>query len=122
MRYCSILILSIFVMSCTSSDWHTNNVEFVDALNQAPNGQSYYNWFNNKSGNSGIIKISRSYIHNGFKCSDYSSTVNITDPYPMDKIQRSVEFGTACQLPDGRWQVIKAVSYTHLTLPTTPYV
>ena len=44
-------------MSCTSSDWHTNNVEFVDALNQAPNGQSYYNWFNNKSGNSGIIKV-----------------------------------------------------------------
>ena len=109
MRCCSILILSFFVMSCTSSDWHTNNVEFVDALNQAPNGQSYYNWFNNKSGNSGIIKISRSYIHNGFKCSDYSSTVNITDPYPMDKIHRSVEFGTACQLPDGRWQVLKEV-------------
>ena len=36
-------------MSCTSSDWHTNNVEFVDALNQAPNGQSYYNWFNNNA-------------------------------------------------------------------------
>ena len=91
------------------SDYDVHNAVFVDHLNNGPSTQSYTNWYNQKSGNSGIIKISRSYIHNGFKCSDYSSTVNITDPYPMDKVHRSVEFGTACQLPDGRWQVIKEV-------------
>ena len=56
--------------------------------------------------------LKRQYIENHFKCVDYTSTVSIQDSWPMNGIgslDRSTEFGKACQLPDGRWQVIERV-------------
>ena len=43
------------------SDYDVHNAVFVDHLNTSPNyGQSYTNWYNKKTGNSGIIKVTRS--------------------------------------------------------------
>ena len=39
------------------SDYDVHNAVFVDHLNNGPGTQSYTNWYNQKSGNSGIIKI-----------------------------------------------------------------
>ena len=44
------------------------------------------------------------------KCSDYISTMNITTQWPIAGINRSTEFGTACQHPDGVWEVVNATS------------
>ena len=41
-----------------------------------------------------------------FKCKDYDHTVDITNQWPLigvGGVNREVKFGTACQLPDGRW-------------------
>jgi surface antigen len=92
-----------------NSDYATHSAHFVDALNGAPNGRSYLNWHNTKTGNHGGITVTRSYIHNNFKCSDYISTVSIQDPWPMNNLNRSEERGTACQLPDGRWKIIESI-------------
>ena len=43
------------------SDYDVHNAVFVDHLNTGPGTQSYTNWYNSKTGNSGIIKITRSY-------------------------------------------------------------
>ena len=40
------------------SDYDVHNAVFVDHLNTAPGtGSSYTNWYNKKTGNSGIIKL-----------------------------------------------------------------
>ena len=53
------------------SDYDVHNAVFVDHLNTSPNyGQSYTNWFNSKTGNSGIIKVTRSYTQGPIKCKD----------------------------------------------------
>jgi surface antigen len=88
------------------SDYDVHNAVFVDHLNVSPNGSSYTNWYNKKTGNSGIIHVSRSYLHGPFKCKDYDATVDITSQWPLigiGGVNREVVFGTACQLPDGRW-------------------
>ena len=88
------------------SDYDVHNAVFVDHLNTSPNGSSYTNWYNRKTGNSGIIHVSRSYLHGPFKCKDYDATVDITSQWPLigiGGVNREVVFGTACQLPDGRW-------------------
>jgi MFS family permease len=64
------------------------------------------NWFNQKTGNSGNIKIVRTYTQGPIKCKDYNSTVDITNSWPLvgiGGVNRSMTFGTACQLPDGQW-------------------
>ena len=72
---------------------------------------SYTTWFNPRTGNNGDIKINRTYvIDSGMKCSDYISTMNITTQWPIAGINRSTEFGTACQHPDGVWEVVNATS------------
>ena len=49
------------------SDYDVHNAVFVDHLNTSPNyGQSYTNWYNSKTGNSGIIKVT-SLIHKDFE-------------------------------------------------------
>mgnify|MGYP003147433964 FL=1 len=82
---------------------------FIDHLNNMPSGKSsYLMWHNPVTGNKGDIKVTRSYIQNGFKCADYTSTVSIKDQFPMytiTSLDRSTEFGTACMLPDGRWLI-----------------
>ena len=89
------------------SDYDVHNAVFVDHLNTSPNmSQSYTNWYNSKTGNSGIIKVTRSYTEGPIKCKDYDATVDITNSWPLigiGGIKREVVFGTACQLPDGQW-------------------
>ena len=88
------------------SDYDVHNAVFVDHLNNGPAGSSYTNWYNQKTGNSGIIKVTRSHMRGPFKCKDYDATVDITNQWPLigiGSVNRKVVFGTACQLPDGRW-------------------
>ena len=89
------------------SDYDVHNAVFVDHLNTSPHyGQSYTNWYNPKTGNSGIIKITRSYLKGPIKCKKYNATVDITNSWPLigiGGVNREVVFGTACQLPDGQW-------------------
>jgi surface antigen len=89
-----------------NSDYDVHNAVFVDHLNNGPGGSSYTNWYNQKTGNSGIIKVTRSYLEGPFKCKDYDATIDITNQWPLigvGAVNRNVVFGTACQLPDGRW-------------------
>ena len=107
---CAVTGAYIGANSFFKSDKLTHTATFVDHLNNAPIGQSYATWYNQRTGNHGDIKISRSYVKKGAKCSDYTSTISVTNPWPMNNLERSTEFGIACQLPDGRWQVIESVS------------
>ena len=90
-----------------NSDYDVHNAVFVDHLNTAPSyGSSYTNWYNQKTGNSGNIKVVRTYTQGPIKCKDYNSTVDITNSWPLvgiGGVNRSMTFGTACQLPDGQW-------------------
>ena len=89
-----------------NSDYDVHNAVFVDHLNNGPQGSSYTNWYNSKTGNSGIIHVTRSYMQGPFKCKEYDATVDISSSWPLigiGNVNREVIFGTACQLPDGRW-------------------
>lgn len=116
MRYCSIILL-IFLTNCTSmgmQDRTTHAALFVDHLNDMPIGKTnYLLWHNSATGNKGEIKVVHAYIEqSGRKCVDYQSTVNIQDGWPMigiGSLDRSTEFGKACQMPDGRWRIINRV-------------
>lgn len=88
-----------------NSDYDVHNAVFVDHLNKGTSS-SYTNWYNDKTGNSGNIKTYSTYLEKSFKCKDYEATVDITNQWPLvgiGGINRKVYFGTACQLPDGRW-------------------
>ena len=88
------------------SDYDVHNAVFVDHLNTSGTGSSYTNWYNKKTGNSGIIHITKSHMVGPFKCKDYDATIDITSSWPLigiGGVNREVVFGTACQLPDGRW-------------------
>ena len=89
-----------------NSDYDVHQAVFVDHLNNGPAGSSYTNWYNQKTGNSGIIKTTRSYIEGPIKCKDYDAVVDITNQWPLlgvGGVNRNTIFGTACQMPDGRW-------------------
>ena len=89
-----------------NSDYDVHQAVFVDHLNNGPGGSSYTNWYNQKTGNSGIIKTYSSYLEGPFKCKDYDATIDITNQWPLigiGGVNREVVFGTACQTPDGRW-------------------
>ena len=89
-----------------NSDYDVHNAVFVDHLNTSPNGSSYTNWYNQKTGNSGIIHVTTTYLEGPIKCKDYDATIDITNSWPLlgiGGVNREVVFGTACQLPDGRW-------------------
>lgn len=88
------------------SDYDVHYGTFVDHMNVTTSGSSYTNWHNRKTGNNGIIHTTSLYYDGPFKCVDYDVTVNITSPWPvigMGNVDRRQEFGTACQMPDGRW-------------------
>ena len=88
------------------SDYDVHYATFVDHMNVATAGSSYTNWTNTKTGNSGIIHTTSLYHQGPFKCISYDVTVDITSPWPvigMGNIDRRVQHGNACQLPDGRW-------------------
>ena len=81
-----------------------HNATFVDHLNHGPSTSSYTNWFNQKTGNSGIIHTTRSYHKGPIKCKDYSATVDITNRWPLvgvGGVNRNTIFGITCQMPDG---------------------
>jgi surface antigen len=87
-------------------DQDVHNAVFVDHLNTSGYGSSYTNWYNEISGNGGIIHITKSYTVGPIKCKDYDHTVDITNQWPLigiGGVNRKVVFGTACQLPDGQW-------------------
>ncbi len=87
------------------SDYDVHNAVFVDHLNTAP-GSSYTNLYNKKTGNSGIIHTTSTFLRGPIKCKDYDATVDITNNWPLvgiGNVNRSMIFGTACQLPDGQW-------------------
>ena len=87
------------------SDYDVHNAVFVDHLNRGTS-QSYTNWYNEKTKNSGHIKTYSTYLEGPFKCKYYEATVDITNQWPLigiGGINRKVVFGTACQQPDGRW-------------------
>ena len=115
MRYFNILIL-IMLTNCTSVGMNDRTVHaglFVDqCIPFAPVAVSQL-WHNSATGNTGDIKIVHSYIEkSGAKCVDYQSTVNIQDGWPFNGIgslDRSTEFGKACQMPDGKWRIIERV-------------
>ena len=88
-----------------TNDLNTHTAVFVDTLNTAPGKRSHTNWGNSANGNWGSITINRSYILNHIKCTDYESVVAITRTWPLSGIVRESEHGTACQLPDGRWEI-----------------
>ena len=69
-----------------------------------------YNTGNSANGNWGSITINRTYVNNVFKCRDYESVISIEHSWPMSGISRESEIGTACQLPDGRWQIIESTN------------
>lgn len=89
-----------------NSDYDVHQAVFVDHLNNGPAGSSYTNWYNQKTGNSGIIKTTKSYIEGPIKCKEYDATIDITNQWPLigvGGVNRNTIFGTACQMPDGRW-------------------
>ena len=88
------------------SDYDVHNAVFVDHLNTSGTGSSYTNWYNKKTGNSGIIHITKSHMVGPFKFKDYDATIDITSSWPLigiGGVNREVVFVTACQLPDGSW-------------------
>ena len=89
-----------------NSDYDVHNSVFVDHLNTSGSGSSYTNWYNSKTGNSGIIHVTKSYVQGPLKCKEYDATIDITNSWPLigiGGVNREVVFGTACQLPDGQW-------------------
>ena len=94
-----------------NSDYDVHYAKFVDHLDTSPgNKPSYTNWYNSKTGNSGIIKTQSSYLRGPIKCKDYSSTVDITQQWPLigiGGVNRKMIFGTVCQMPDGQWKELK---------------
>jgi len=87
------------------SDYDVHNAVFVDQMNKG-GSETYSNWHNEATGNSGTVKIYRNYTEGPFVCKDYQTVVDITESWPLigiGGINRNTKFGTACQLPDGRW-------------------
>lgn len=89
-----------------NDDMNTHYGVFVDQLNKSPNDKvSIMNWYNPKTKNSGIIRVQSTYIDRGLLCKDYDSTVDVSTKWPLYQVKRDVAKGTACQLPDGRWEI-----------------
>ena len=86
-----------------NNDMNTHTAVFVDTLNTSPGKISHTNWGNSATGNSGSIKINRTYLVGIKKCKDYESSIDITHSWPLSGITRETEHGRACQMPDGRW-------------------
>jgi surface antigen len=103
---CAIMGAFVGAEVMYESDFDVHNAVFVDHLNTGPNKSSYTNWYNSKTGNSGIIHTTSSYLRGPIKCKDYSATVDITNNWPLigiGGVNRNTVFGIACQTPDGKW-------------------
>ena len=102
---CTVLGAWVGASLFYNDDMNIHKAVFVDTLNTAPGKRSHTTWGSNTSGNWGSITINRSYLKKGVKCSEYESVVSIDRQWPLYGIQRENEFGTACQMPDGRWYI-----------------
>ena len=103
---CAIMGAFVGAEVMYENDFDVHNAVFVDHLNTGPNKSSYTNWYNSKTGNSGIIHTTSSYLRGPIKCKDYSATVDITNNWPLigiGGVNRNTVFGIACQTPDGKW-------------------
>ena len=109
-------ILNSFYIAESDYDLHYD--VFITHLNSDKifSGSSYTNWYNKNTGNNGIIHTTSVYFINpdgkntsrardksSIKCVGYSVTVDITLLGGFAGIDRRVEHGVACQLPDGKW-------------------
>ena len=88
-----------------NDDMNIHKAVFVDTLNTSPGKRSHTTWGSNTSGNWGSITVNRTYVKKGIKCSEYESVIDITRQWPLYGVMRNNEFGTACQMPDGRWYI-----------------
>ena len=88
-----------------NDDMNIHKAVFVDTLNTSPGKRSHTTWGSNTSNNWGSITINRTYLKKGVKCSEYESVIDITRQWPLYGVMRENEFGTACQMPDGRWYI-----------------
>jgi surface antigen len=86
-----------------NNDMNIHTAVFVDTLNTSPGKVSNANWGNSATGNSGSVKINRTYLVGIKKCKDYESSIDITHSWPLNGITRETEHGRACQMPDGSW-------------------
>ena len=86
-------------------DMNIHKAVFVDTLNTSPGKRSHTTWGSHTTGNWGSVTIMNSYVKKGIKCTDYESVISISRTWPLYGVQRGNEFGTACQVPDGRWYI-----------------
>ena len=91
-----------------NDDYDVHNAQFVDHLNKGGSDTGYTNWYNKKTKNFGIIRVTNTYTEGPLVCKEYDETVNIKKSFPFlgygsSAPHREVRFGKVCQLPDGRW-------------------
>ena len=103
--FCTLVGAQLGASMMYKDDTNIHNAVFVDTLNTAPGERSHTTWGNSQTGNWGSITINKSYLVNSIKCTDYESVISIEHQWPMSGITRENEFGTACQMPDGRWTI-----------------
>ena len=52
------------------------------------------------------VRNNKAYVEGPIKCKDYDATIDIANRWPLigiGGVNRKTVFGTACQMPDGRW-------------------
>lgn len=72
-----------------------------NATEQAVSTNSPRSWKNPESGHSGTVTPTGSYVRNGQKCTNFSQTVSAGGETGSGN-------ATACQMPDGSWQILSA--------------
>ena len=102
---CAVIGSLIGSSAFYNDDINIHTAVFVDTLNKSPGKRSHTTWGNSATGNWGSITINRTFLVSGLKCKSYESVISIDHAWPMNYVQRENEFGVACQLPDGRWQI-----------------
>ncbi len=105
---CAIAGAFVGAEALYNDDYDVHNAQFVDHLNHGGSDVGYTNWSNSETGNSGTIRVTRTYLKGPLKCKEYDSTVDINKSFPLmgygdSSPHREVTFGRVCQAPDGRW-------------------
>ena len=85
----------------------------IEALKKIPKGSQIEIFTDSKYVKSGITEWIHNWKKNGWKTADKQPVKNKELWEELDLLASQFEIS---------WNWVKAVSYTHLTLPTTPYV
>ena len=101
--FCTLVGAQLGASMMYNNDMNIHNAVFIDTLNTAPGKRSHTTWGNGS--NWGSVTINRSYLVKGIKCTDYESVISVSQTWPLSGINRESEFGTACRMPDGRWNI-----------------